>query len=44
MAKKVYTAKADIYSIGIILWELLARKPAFGEFRFMSEIEDRVTS
>jgi serine/threonine protein kinase len=42
MAGKVYTEKADVYSIGVILWELVTRKPFFGEVRFMSQLEDMV--
>jgi serine/threonine protein kinase len=42
MANKIYTEKADVYSIGVILWELLSRKPFFGEICFMSQLEDMV--
>jgi serine/threonine protein kinase len=44
MANKIYTEKADVYSIGVILWELLTRKAFFGEIRFMSRLEDKVLS
>jgi serine/threonine protein kinase len=44
MADKIYTVKADVYSIGVILWELLTRKAFFGEIRFMSLLEDKVKS
>lgn len=42
MANKVYTTKADIYSIGVILWEILTRQAFFGEITFMSVLEDKV--
>jgi serine/threonine protein kinase len=42
MANKIYTEKADVYSIGVILWELLTREPFFGHVRFMSRLEDMV--
>ncbi|KAL6059624.1 Pleckstrin y domain [Balamuthia mandrillaris] len=32
----------DIYSFGVILWELITRENYFGEVRFMSQIEDMV--
>jgi len=42
MANKVYTEKADVYSIGVILWELLTRSTIFAEVRFMNLLEDMV--
>lgn len=42
MANKVYTEKADVYSIGVILWEILTRKAFFGEVSFMTILEDKV--
>jgi len=36
------TVKADVYSIGVILWELLTRKVFFGEITFMAQLEDMV--
>jgi serine/threonine protein kinase len=44
MENKIYTEKADVYSIGVILWELISRKAFFGEVSFMSQIEDKVRS
>jgi len=44
MAGKIYTVKADVYSIGVILWELVTREFFFGEVRFMSQLEDMVLS
>jgi serine/threonine protein kinase len=41
-ANKIYTVKADVYSIGVILWELLTRQNFFGNIRFMSILEDKV--
>jgi serine/threonine protein kinase len=43
MENKIYTEKADVYSIGVILWELLTRKAFFGEVSFMSLVEDKVS-
>ena len=37
-----YTEKCDVYSYGIILWELLTRKEVFGEVRWISEVEKMV--
>jgi len=42
MEEKIYTEKADVYSIGVILWELLTRSLFFGEIRFMSQLEELV--
>lgn len=40
-----YTVKSDVYSYGIILWELLTRSHPFDEFKwnFMSQLEQLVT-
>jgi len=39
-----YGAEADIYAMGVILWELLSRKDFFGEFEFMYLLEKKVTT
>mgnify|MGYP003640367891 CR=1 FL=1 len=42
MDKKPYTEKADVYSYGVMLWELVTQKDFFGECAFMSQIEEFV--
>ena len=39
-----FTAKTDVYSFGIVLWELVARAHPFDEFGydFMFEMEDAI--
>ena len=39
-----YTTKADIYSFGLIIWEVLLQKPFFEEFKFNSQIEIQVVN
>jgi serine/threonine protein kinase len=39
---KPYTEKADVYSLGVIFWELLTREQYFSEIRFMAILEDMV--
>ncbi len=41
--KQMYTAKVDVYSFGVILWEMFARKIPFGEMQFMAQVEKAVT-
>jgi serine/threonine protein kinase len=44
LQNKPYTEKADVYSVGVILWELFTRQKFFGEVSFMSLVEDKVIS
>ncbi len=44
LARQKYNFKVDVYSFGVILWEMLERKLFFGEVKFMSELEDMVKS
>lgn len=38
---KPYTEKVDVYSAGVIFWELLTRDKYFGHLDFVSDICDR---
>lgn len=42
LEQKPYTEKADVYSLGVIFWELLTKQQYFGEIRFMTVLEDMV--
>lgn len=42
LLQKPYHTAADVYSFGVILYEISTRKRYFGEERFFSEIERRV--
>ena len=42
LSGKEYTEKADVYSFGVILYEILTLKPFFGEYTFMSKMEDDI--
>ncbi|XP_062501399.1 dual specificity protein kinase shkC-like [Corticium candelabrum] len=39
---KPYGSAADVYSFGIVLWEIVARKLPFGDMIFLEEIKDAV--
>jgi len=42
ISNQKYTEKADVYSFGIIIWELLARKVPFAEMEFLWEIQESI--
>lgn len=42
LSKKKYSGKVDVYSFGVILWEMLTREFFFGHIKFMSELEDMI--
>ena len=37
-----YTEKADVYSYGVVLWEIVSRKDFFGEIKNTSMIESKI--
>jgi serine/threonine protein kinase/WD40 repeat protein len=37
-----YSEKADVYSFGVMLWELLVRREFFGEIEFLSELQEAI--
>eukprot|EP00007_Cunea_sp_BSH-02190019_P005553 CAMPEP_0174232408 /NCGR_PEP_ID=MMETSP0417-20130205/2700_1 /TAXON_ID=242541 /ORGANISM="Mayorella sp, Strain BSH-02190019" /LENGTH=2427 /DNA_ID=CAMNT_0015310457 /DNA_START=88 /DNA_END=7371 /DNA_ORIENTATION=+ len=37
-----YSEKADVYSFGVMLWELLSRREFFGEIEFLSELQEAI--
>merc|ERR1711879_621453 len=39
-----YTTKSDIYSFGLIIWEVIMQKAFFEEFKFNSQIEIQVVN
>ena len=42
MKAEEYTEKADVYSYGVMLYELASRQDFFGDTKFMSALENRV--
>jgi serine/threonine protein kinase len=42
LQNRPYTEKADVYSVGVIYWELYTRQKYFGDVSFMSLVEDKV--
>lgn len=42
LKKEYCTLKSDVYSMGVILWELLTRVEFMSDFRFLSEIADAI--
>jgi serine/threonine protein kinase len=42
LERKAYSEKADVYSLGVIFWELLTKAQFFGEVKFMALLEDMV--
>lgn len=42
LLQKNYNEKVDVYSYGIIMYEMLTRKDYFGEYSFMSDVEAMV--
>ena len=42
MKSEDYTEKADVYSYGVMLYELASRADFFGDTKFMSQLENRV--
>jgi len=42
MRKEEYDEKVDVYSFGVILWELVSRADFLGHITFLSAIEDAV--
>ena len=42
MKAEEYTEKADVYSYGVMLFELASREDFFGDSKFMSALENRV--
>eukprot|EP01103_Thecamoeba_quadrilineata_P019402 TRINITY_DN783_c0_g1_i2.p1 TRINITY_DN783_c0_g1~~TRINITY_DN783_c0_g1_i2.p1 ORF type:complete len:136 (+),score=31.56 TRINITY_DN783_c0_g1_i2:85-492(+) len=44
LRKQKYTEKVDVYSAGVILWELMTGENYFGEVSHMFVLEDKVLS
>ena len=39
-----YTGKSDVYSLGLIIWEVLIQQPFFEELKFNYQIEIQVVN
>merc|ERR1712137_923869 len=44
LSNKEYSIEADIYSFGMIMWEIMEQQPFFQEFKFNSQIEIHVVN
>lgn len=42
LRKEEFTTRCDVYSYGVILWEMLSRDTFFAEFQHLSQIEEAV--
>ena len=42
MKNEKYTEKADVYSFGVILWEMVAQQQFFEGEKFMAQLEKKV--
>ena len=44
LSDKPYSIKADIYSLSLIIWEIIEQKPFFQEYKFNSQVEIQVVN
>lgn len=42
LKEEPYTEKSETYAFGVIMWELIARKHPYSEYRWMWELENAV--